>query len=398
MKRVGPSGAVAVALLAGGMLCASACGGDSEADTGGGTTGGTGDVSGGTGGVSGGAGELPGGSGGIIAGAGGVTGGTGGEPGGTGGTTDCLGPDAPGVGGYAGGMCDGVFSIWCRDGASLAYRTCAWLAQDGRQSVFEAVLSCLEDTPDPCTGDIDANTAVCFDPIYEQACLAPGTNIGGAAMDCALLSSGCPDVSEQECNRYMSVLKESSRQDAHDCYFNGETGACAPTFYDCVGRPGPLDCPSLPFCNWCDGEPVKDTPGCVTGWICANGVDPCVDSGCTGPEDCEADLVCGGDHLCWPDGDTRLTGDLLYERSPCTTESCSQDDVAAIYVSQPAGLYYVVVDGGWVPSGYDWQHEWCFDVRPDEPVSAEGRVTYHAQINGSVYRKLELTWIGAPTD
>jgi hypothetical protein len=79
------------------------------------------------------------------------------------------------------------------------------------------------------------------------------------------------------------------------------TGGTAST--DGGGAGGADTCPPIqsycPQGNWCGGGPVLDSNGCQR-FACANGADPCVTEPCAKSEDCEADKVCGGDHLCWP--------------------------------------------------------------------------------------------------
>lgn len=69
-------------------------------------------------------------------------------------------------------------------------------------------------------------------------------------------------------------------------------------------------CPPLPSCNWCNGNPYYDSTGCIMGWTCANGADPCSTQPCwnTG---CPMDQVCGSDGLCW------------YTNDPCSPKSCA---------------------------------------------------------------------------
>jgi hypothetical protein len=61
-------------------------------------------------------------------------------------------------------------------------------------------------------------------------------------------------------------------------------------------------CPPVANCNWCGGAAVVDSRGCITGWRCANGIDPCTKSPCTDSSPCEAGQICGDDHLCRPAG------------------------------------------------------------------------------------------------
>lgn len=62
-------------------------------------------------------------------------------------------------------------------------------------------------------------------------------------------------------------------------------------------------CPRLPSCNWCSGQEVYDASGCVTGWRCANGIDPCKANSCGASNPCGVGQTCRN-LLCWPnDGD-----------------------------------------------------------------------------------------------
>ena len=63
---------------------------------------------------------------------------------------------------------------------------------------------------------------------------------------------------------------------------------------------GPFPCPPAPSCNWCGGNTLFDRKGCVLGYTCANGVDPCVTQPCFSAADCKPFETCGPDMLCWP--------------------------------------------------------------------------------------------------
>lgn len=65
-------------------------------------------------------------------------------------------------------------------------------------------------------------------------------------------------------------------------------------------------CPPVPSCNWCNGAGVKDTKGCLVGFKCANGVDPCKTQPCTATS-CAAGKYCGKDKLCWGYMDSGVT-------------------------------------------------------------------------------------------
>lgn len=73
-------------------------------------------------------------------------------------------------------------------------------------------------------------------------------------------------------------------------------------------------CPPVPSCNWCGGTETKDAKGCVIGFTCANGVDPCVTQPCSGSSDCQPNETCGTDQLCWPKSDA---GVICPPIAPC---------------------------------------------------------------------------------
>jgi len=65
--------------------------------------------------------------------------------------------------------------------------------------------------------------------------------------------------------------------------------------------------PPPPPCNWCNGEYVYDQNGCLVGYRCANGVDPCSYDNCViSPWVCGPGELCDDGGLCWsaPDGGT----------------------------------------------------------------------------------------------
>ncbi len=161
------------------------------------------------------------------------------------------------------------------------------------------------------------------------------------------------------------------------------------------GGTGGTDCPELPSCNWCGGDDLMDANGCVTGWICANGIDPCEDSSayCADTSECEADEVCE-DNLCW--SDTSLPSESVptfeWVANPCTTDPCLPGMVAAIVADPPNNTAYVIVDGGgWVWSDGSWDGFDGFVPLDGQSVMASGRVSYHTDINGQVYLEIELT-------
>jgi hypothetical protein len=78
------------------------------------------------------------------------------------------------------------------------------------------------------------------------------------------------------------------------------------------GSGGSITCPGLPSCNWCNGTNIYDESGCVIGYMCANGEDPCVTQPCdaSDPMSCPSGMTCKQDMLCW-------------WGSPCGEKECS---------------------------------------------------------------------------
>jgi len=180
--------------------------------------------------IGGSAGAPSGGAGGSVAGAGtcGVA------NGGTAGAGECLAAD-DGMVGAGGGTCE---VARCGDESSATYRTCNWLWQNARFSVFWETLACIRDTPDFCD-DQAATIAACEASVFPRACVAPGAVVGDVEVDCADVVAGCPQLSEQECSTLMSILQEEERAEAYACFFLSPhpLEACAQDFRACVGLP-----------------------------------------------------------------------------------------------------------------------------------------------------------------
>lgn len=92
-----------------------------------------------------------------------------------------------------------------------------------------------------------------------------------------------------------------------------------------TSSPPPDSCPPVPSCNWCGGKSILDPKGCVTGWICANGANPCTTSPCGGSSPvCMPGEICRSDHLCWPAPDLGPGPDLKSsDRGICGSKACS---------------------------------------------------------------------------
>jgi hypothetical protein len=116
----------------------------------------------------------------------------------------------------------------------------------------------------------------------------------------------------------------------------------------------------VPACNWCGGDELHDANGCLTGFVCENGVDPCAVSECPGSHDCAESQTCMRDGLCgrrWP----RASGHAAFRPEPCTTDPCLPGMVAVVTrTTDPALEYVLVVNGGWVGEEYDWEAEWGY--------------------------------------
>ncbi len=96
------------------------------------------------------------------------------------------------------------------------------------------------------------------------------------------------------------------------------------------GLPDSL-CPPMPSCNWCNGNPKLDANGCVIGYVCSNGVDPCEKTACYNNWDCEPSQTCKPDGLC-------------VEKSPvvCSESTCaeSSDGVCSCSFACSDGFSY----------------------------------------------------------
>jgi hypothetical protein len=132
----------------------------------------------------------------------------------------------------------------------------------------------------------------------------------------------------------------------------GATGGAGGTTAGTGGNPGGsagaggVSCPMVPACNWCGGDAVEDANGCILGWVCANGADPCETEPCATGEDCGLDEDCGSDELCWPTG-SEACGDL---GAACGGEGdCGGGLVCPVSVCVPAdvcgGFAGVVCEG-----------------------------------------------------
>jgi len=157
-------------------------------------------------------------------------------------------------------------------------------------------------------------------------------------------------------------------------------------------------CSDIPLtsCNWCNGDPLFDSNGCLAGWICQNGIDPCQGADCLSESDCQSDEICASDFLCWPADGTVLDVAQYAEAiaAPCTTDPCLPASIGAII--NAGETYYLLVNGHRITSVSDWA-DWTGDYVPadGDQVIASGRVIYHADLLGQKYLDLELSAVSA---
>ena len=101
----------------------------------------------------------------------------------------------------------------------------------------------------------------------------------------------------------------------------GSTGGSGGSTGGTGGVGGGSTCPPLPSCNWCGGEYVYDSSGCPIGYVCENGVDPCVTDPCFEPDDCPDGEMCI-DMLCWPGGVSCSESECMEYTNPDGTLGC----------------------------------------------------------------------------
>jgi hypothetical protein len=70
-----------------------------------------------------------------------------------------------------------------------------------------------------------------------------------------------------------------------------------------TGGSGGQRCANLTCANWCNGYAVSNDNGCVNGYRCANGIDPCHVSPCYSDSNCPTGSTCK-EKLCWPTSGT----------------------------------------------------------------------------------------------
>lgn len=151
----------------------------------------------------------------------------------------------------------------------------------------------------------------------------------------------------------------------------------------------------MPSCNWCQGDALRDSNGCIAGWLCPNGIDPCAVAQCPSGNECAANETCYRDGLCWPSEAARIQGEFVYVPTPCTTDPCLPGLVAAIAEHDTSMTYILVVGSGWATSDYDWQSQWEFEATAGVAVIASGRLRYRTELDGRRYTELELHTIGS---
>lgn len=110
--------------------------------------------------------------------------------------------------------------------------------------------------------------------------------------------------------------------------------------------PPPDGCPPMPSCNWCGGSSIYDAKGCITGWVCANGANPCSTMPCGGSAPvCKPGESCHADQLCWPAADSGPAPDLKgSDAKHCGSKACGGSSAGDCECSWtcPGGVAYSV--------------------------------------------------------
>jgi len=84
-----------------------------------------------------------------------------------------------------------------------------------------------------------------------------------------------------------------------------------------------VKCLPAPPCNWCGGDEVRDKNGCIVGYRCKNGANPCSTQQCTKDQDCKTDETCKSDGLCYPKSKGKCD-------ASCKTDADCQKDCGGI--------------------------------------------------------------------
>ena len=113
-------------------------------------------------------------------------------------------------------------------------------------------------------------------------------------------------------------------------------------------------CPQLPSCNWCDGLEVFDAEGCVIGFRCWNGVDPCQTDPCQSEGDCANMQEHCSNGLCSTTGPVSCSESCNYNSDGtnlCEWYACSDGKTYASDCSP-------------MPNSGNWQCECLVDSEP----------------------------------
>ncbi len=131
----------------------------------------------------------------------------------------------------------------------------------------------------------------------QAKCPAKKPNDGAACTDnllCYYLIKKCP------CDPSSLKWQCACTSKTWKCSRNYDCNPCDGSVSDTFKTKDVSTCPPVPPCNWCGGTSIKDAKGCVIGFKCANGADPCKTQPCTSTS-CKAGEYCRvKDLLCWP--------------------------------------------------------------------------------------------------
>jgi len=163
-----------------------------------------------------------------------------------------------------------------------------------------------------------------------------GTGVGGGTcgsvgpVDCF---DSCVGMYAPECVNGTWRCMGAPNRDAHcvePCTGALTPPVCVDGHWTCLDSgctdAGPA-CPPVPSCNWCGGLSEFDANGCVIGFRCWNGADPCATQPCQGETDCSnMQEHCGVDGLCSSTGPTSCSQACAYDSdgtAHCTWDQCS---------------------------------------------------------------------------
>jgi len=168
-----------------------------------------------------------------------------------------------------------------------------------------------------------------------------GGGTGGSA-DCAsegppLCNDDCVGMYPPQCinGSWQCMGAPGASMDCVDCLGSFTSPVCHNGAYTCESHTcvdAGATCPGLPSCNWCDGVDVFDADGCVVGYRCWNGVDPCQTDPCENEADCANMQEHCSNGLCSTTGPVSCSQSCGYDSDGtdvCEWDACSDGNTYA---------------------------------------------------------------------